>query len=151
MTVHASQATDFGRESGRRSTDLRKLSRTFSPGAKIGNWFEDYSLTNRDCGFMTKSPGYTTTYDVQNKIISERSFRPTDRSFVHPVDPEHIPESEYQDKYQAPLDQKKREFRSERNFNRDPSVKEHYIDRWTKGPLPSSESQANYVNFWRKD
>lgn len=53
--------------------------------------------------------------------------------------------------YVAPWDQKKREFRAERNFNRNPSVKEHYINRWTLGPIPQTEMQEKIMDYWRKE
>jgi hypothetical protein len=64
---------NFVRESGKLSSDVRPLTRYYEPDSssvcKLGNWFEDNCLVNKNIGFMTKNVNYTTSYQKQNEIV----------------------------------------------------------------------------------
>ncbi|KAH7826213.1 uncharacterized protein MONOS_1048 [Monocercomonoides exilis] len=139
--------TDFTTESGHTSAELRPFSRSYTPGAKIGNWFEDYSQSNRSCGFMTTSPAFRTMYQEQTKHIADRCYSTTDRSFVHPLPVDGFPKSEYGDNFVKPTEMKPRQFRSERHFERDKAKIEEYTQHWTTGKLGDTQYHTAHRDF----
>ncbi|KAK2964214.1 hypothetical protein BLNAU_745 [Blattamonas nauphoetae] len=145
-----SKYTDWLGESGRRSSEQRQFSRPYSNGPLVGNWFENYSQTNRALPPESSDPLFRTTSQEQNKYI-ERKYSPTmERTFVSTTNPEPFPKSTAQDTYTDPTMQKTREFRSQRSFNTNLDKQDHYVDRWTNGVVGDTQNHATYRSFWKK-
>jgi hypothetical protein len=64
---------NYAREAGNSSANIRPLTRVYEPDSssvcKIGNWFEDNCLVNKNIGFMTKNVNYMSSYQKQNEIV----------------------------------------------------------------------------------
>ncbi|KAK2952826.1 hypothetical protein BLNAU_12294 [Blattamonas nauphoetae] len=124
------------------------MTRPYSQGALVGNWFEDYSQTNRQMGTLTSLPGFRTTYQEQTAQIAQQNYSATDRNFIHEPPPPPLPQSEMRDAYRPPTQQKTREFRSTKIMNKNKFDIDAYRARWTQGKTGETQDQKEYRNFY---
>ncbi|KAH7822132.1 uncharacterized protein MONOS_5946 [Monocercomonoides exilis] len=143
-------STDYSTEGGHRSDELRHLTRTYSLGAKIGNWFEDYALKDYDVTPTSDDPAFKTMYKEQTQYVAERSGRTMDRTFQHATAYEPFPESEMRSAYRSPKEQTARSFKGQRSFTTDKSAYDHYVTRWTRGPTGETQTQVVHRDFRKK-